>query len=253
MRHGAKPVARRPLRGLLARRGRPGLLRACDGLAALEFALIAPVLLTMAAGLYDLTNALIAWRRVAATALSIAEIATGVAASAVTETNALTSVQATAAASAVYAYLPNLLQTSPPAFGVTISSIAMTPTVAGCTSGCAYTPHVAWSGVYAGAGTARPCDTVQGTAVITSAGDRATPTPATLPVDVYGAAPLLVVDVTYTFRPMFFTFITANIPLAQSAYLSPRAGLASAWVQYFPSGQTDTTGLCPGYPAATSD
>ena len=155
-----------------------------------------------------------------------------------------------AAASAVYPYLPSLMQPSPPAFGVTISSIVMTPTVSGCTSDCTYTAHVAWSGVFEGTGQVRPCDTVQGTSVLNSVADTANPSPSTLPVDIYSAAPLLVVDVTYTFQPLFFTFITGNVVMAQSSYLSPRMGLTTAWVQYFP-GSNDTTGLCAGYPAAT--
>ncbi len=59
MRNGTKFHVRR---GLLASRGRSGLLRSREGLAALEFALIAPLLVTMVAGLYDLTTAFIAWR-----------------------------------------------------------------------------------------------------------------------------------------------------------------------------------------------
>ncbi len=251
MRNGTKFDVRPARRGLLGGRGRSGLLRSRDGLAALEFALIAPILVAMVAGLYDLTTAFIAWRRVTAAAMSIAEIATGEAASAVNGANILNQTQAAAAASAVYPYLPSLSLPSPPAFGVTISSIVMTPTVSGCTSSCTYTAHVAWSGVFAGTGVVRPCDSVQGTSVISSVSDTSNPSPTTLPVDMFSAAPLLVVDVTYTFKPMFFRFITGNIAMAQTSYLSPRTGLTSAWVQYFPAGSSDPTGLCAGYPAAT--
>jgi hypothetical protein len=218
----------------------------------LEFAFIAPVMVTMLAGLYDLTTAFIAWRRVTAAALAIGEIATGQAASGVTNTNVLTQTQALTAASAVYPYLPDLLRPSPPAFGVTISSIAMAATPAGCTTACTYEAHVAWSGVFEGTGQVRPCDTVQGTSIISSVSDTASPSPTVLPVDLYSSAPLLVVDVTYTYQPLFFTFITGNVVMAQSSYLSPRTGLTTAWVQYFPSGAQDTTGLCAGYPAATA-
>jgi Flp pilus assembly protein TadG len=225
-------------------------LRSREGVAALEFALIAPVMLAMLAGLYDLTTAFMAWRRVTAAALAIGKIATGEAASTSADTNTLSSTQTLAAASAVYPYLPSLLQPSPPAFGVTISSIVMTPTVAGCTTSCTYTPHVAWSGVFAGTGQVRPCDAVQGTSVISSASDTASPSSTTLPVHIYSAAPLLVVDVNYTFEPLFFQFVTSTV-MRQSAYLSPRTGTTSAWTKYSPAGAGDTTGLCAGYPAAT--
>ena len=90
----------------------------------------------------------------------------------------------------------------------------------------------------------RPCDTVQGTLVLSSVADTATPSPSTLPDDIYSAAPLLVVDVTYTFQPLFFTFITGNVVMAQSSYLSPRMGLTTAWVQYF-RGQTTRPDFAP--------
>ncbi len=252
MRFRVKPDARPAHRGLLVRRRRAGVLRSREGLAALEFGLILPLLVTMVTGSYDLTAAFIAWRRVSAAALAIGEIATGQAAASTTDMNILSQSQASAAASAAYAYLPTLLQASPPAFGVTLSSIVMTPTVAGCTIGCTYTAHVAWSGVFQGSGTVRPCDAVQGTSVISSASDSAAPSPTTLPADIFSAAPLLVVDISYTFQPMFFTFITGNVVMAQSSYLSPRTGINTAWTQYLPSGANDTTTLCAGYPAATA-
>jgi len=253
MQCGAKPDAQPKLRALAAGRGRPGLFRSQDGVAALEFAMIAPILVMMVIGLYDLTTALIAWRRVTVAALSIAEIATGEAASVALYTNTLSATQASAAASAVYPYLPDLLRPSPPAFGVTISSIVMTlPSGSTCTTNCTYAAHVAWSGVFAGTGQVRPCDRVQGTSDIGWSKDTDIPSPSTLPSGTNSAAPLLVVDVTYTFRPMFFTFIAGNIAMAQSSYLPPRTGLTSAWIQYLPSGPSDQTVLCTGYPAATT-
>jgi Flp pilus assembly protein TadG len=251
MRNWTKIDVRPARRGLSAGRGGARRFRSREGLAALEFALIAPILISMIAGLYDVTTAFIAWRRVTAAALAIGEIATGEASSTAVGINVLNQTQALAAASAVYPYLPNLLGGSPPGFGVTLSSIVMTPTPSGCTTACSYTAHVAWSGVFEGTGTVRPCDTVQGTSVISSVSDTAPPSPATLPQDMFSPAPLLVVDVTYTFQPLFFTFITGNIAMAQTSYLSPRAGLITAWVQYYPGGQGDTTGLCAGYPAST--
>ena len=222
--------------------------RARQGLAGLEFALLAPVLVSMLAGLYDLTSAYISWERVNLCAQSIDQIATSVAAGN-SQTNTLTLVQAQTAASAAYAYLPGILGASPPAFGVTISSVVMTPTVAGCTTGCIYTAHVAWSGVYQGSGTKRPCDATLGTAAITQTADTASPSPTTLPADVYSAASLLVVDVTYTFQPVFYRYLTSNFTMLQSAYFPPRSGLTDSWIEYFP-GTSDSTTLCSGYPAA---
>jgi Flp pilus assembly protein TadG len=241
--------ARRLIRHFPARSGSVGLLRSRGGLAGLEFALLAPVLVTMLAGLYDLTLAYIAYERVNLCAQTIGQIAT-IQAAGSTATNTLSLSQATASASAAYAYLPKLLNASPPAFGVTISSVVMTPTVSGCSSGCTYTAHVAWSGIYEGAaGLKRPCDTTQGASVITQSSDTAATSPTTLPSDVYSAAPLVVVDVTYQFTPLFFKFITSSFTIVKSAYLPPRSGITNNWLQYV-FAAPDSTTLCPGYPSA---
>jgi hypothetical protein len=60
-----------------------------------------------------------------------------------------------------------------------------------------------------------------------------------------------VVDVYYTFQPMFLKFITGPISMMRSAYFSPRTGTSNAWVQYYPV-TNDTTVLCSGYPASTT-
>jgi len=220
-----------------------------NGLAGIEFALIAPVLLSMLAGVYDLTTAYIAWERVNLCAQAIDQVATAQAANSIA-TNTLTKAQTSAAASSAYAYLPGVLTPSATPFGVTVSSIVMTPVVPGCSGNtCLYTPHVAWSGVFQGAaGSRRPCDVVQGVSVITQVADTASPSATTLPADVYSPAPLLVIDVTYTFKPLFYSFVS-DITMRQSAYFSPRTGLSNNWIQYVFTAPDSTT-LCAGYPSA---
>ena len=237
-----------PCKRLTCRR-RFGLLGSRSGVAAIEFALILPTIVSMLAALFDITNGYIASLRVNYCAQAIDQIATAEAAGSTT-TNTLNLSQVSTAASAVYGYLPNLLSASPPNFGAVISSVAMTPTVTGCTSGCTYTAHVAWSGNYLGSlGALRPCDITQGVSVITATTNTQTPSPTTLPSSVYSAAPLLVVDITYTFTPTFFSFITSSFTISQSAYFAPRTGLANNWIQYVYAAP-DSTVLCTGYPSA---
>jgi Flp pilus assembly protein TadG len=249
----AQHDSRSAFRGRLAKLGVTGLQRSRSGIAALEFALIAPVLVTVCAGLYDLTTAFLAWQRVNMAALAIAQITTYQAANSNnTNMNILNLAETRTGASAIYAYLPNTLSASPPGFGVTISSIAMVPTPSGCTVNCTYTAHVAWSGIFQGSGSRRPCDARSGVSALNFVPDGSNPTPQTLPTDLQSTGqPLLVVDVNYTFQPLFFTFITGNIMMMGSAYFPPRTGLPSDWVQYYLAGSSDPTIDCPGYPWST--
>jgi hypothetical protein len=85
--------------------------------------------------------------------------------------------------------------------------------------------------------------------VITQTTDSSTPSPTTLPSDVYSAASLLVVDVTYTFTPTFSNFITSSFTMRQSAYFAPRTGLVNSYIRYVYV-SPDSTTLCSGYPSA---
>lgn len=225
----------------------------CKGIAALEFGLFVPIFITTAAGLFDFTNAFLAWKRVNLTAESIAEIST-IQAATQENLNILTQADADTSSSAVYAYLPLINSATPPAFGVVLTSVVMTPTVKGCETSCSYNANVAWSGVFQGSGTKRLCGPLSFVA------DTQGTNPATLPTGVAGPEPLIVVDVQYTFTPVFFKFITGPVVMKQSAYFPPRVGvpmtspaypIPSNWFQYFPGG-ADSTTLCPSYPAATS-
>ena len=244
-----QPQARHTCRSLtpgrLARRQ-----RARGGVAAIEFALVAPLMVVSCAGLYDLTTGFLAWQRLNLATLAIAQIATAMAAGS-TVTNTLSLAQAQTASSAIYAYLPDTLSAAPSSFSVTLSSVVMLPAVPGCVSNCTYTAHVAWTGVYQGTPSPsleRPCDASGGSA-LNSVPDTASPSPGTLPADVYSVAPLLVVDVTYTFRPLFLTMFSGDVLMRRPVYFPARAGLTESWIQYSP-GASDPTVQCPGYPWA---
>jgi Flp pilus assembly protein TadG len=232
--------------------GRTGLLRSRSGITVIEFALTAPVMVMALSGMYDATTAYIALLRLNTAAQAIDEIATSMAAGSAT-TNTLNLTQATTAASAIYAYFPTTLQASTQPYSVVISSVVMADD-SGCTSNCTLQAHVAWSGIYessAGAGTLRQCDSTPGQHVTTQVGNGASPSPTTLPASVYTTAPILVVDVTYTFKPMFYTFITGTIQMMQSAYFPARAGITNSYIEYIYAAP-DSTVLCSGYPSATS-
>ena len=251
MRRFRDPLARRRCLSLLAGQSAAGLALppARAGVAAIEFGLLAPVVVVMLAGLYDITQAFIAWERVTLAAQAIDQIATTIAATP-PNNNFLTLAQATTASTAVYAYLPNLLWQSPPAYSVTISSIAMVPLASGgasCTGPTTCAAQVAWSGTFVGTtGTTqqRQC----GLGVIIQSTDTAAPSPTSLPANVYSPSSLLVVDVTYQFTPTFFRFLTGGFTIAESAYYPPRIGLQTDYITYTYVAP-DATTVCTPAPA----
>jgi Flp pilus assembly protein TadG len=257
MRRHAESDSRSPLlsrltqraRGRLAKPGWAGLRRSRGGLAALEFALLAPVLVTTCAGLYDLTSGFLAWQRVNMAALEIAQITTYEAsANNNTNMNILNIAETQKATSAIYAYLPDTLTAPTASFGVVVTSVVVTLQNPACTSSCSYIPNVAWSGRFqGGAGTTRAC----GASALGWVADTARSSATTLPTDLQQPQPVLVVDVYYTFKPQFFTFVTGNVVMMRSAYFPPRTGLPSDWVQYYWAGAPDLTAKCPGYPWST--
>ncbi len=208
------------------------------GVAALEFALLAPVLVVIAMSLYDVTNAVISWWQLSAAADAIARMATGMAAT-TTNTNSLTRTQASTVSTAVFAVMPTLSSAPASTYGVAISSVVMTPTVAGCTSDCTYNANVAWSVGLQGNAARRPCGQLN------QAPDTQPASITTLPVDAFTSAPVVVVDVTYDFTPLFTTLFGAGLRFMESAYMSPRTGTDAAWVRL--TGPQAAQAQCPGY------
>jgi Flp pilus assembly protein TadG len=196
------------------------------GVAALEFALIAPAMVVFAIGLFDLVDGTATWWHLTQAAQAIAQIATNSAAN-TNGTNSLTKQQGYAASTAAYPLVPQLASAKLADFGVTLSSVVFTPTVANCTSGCTYTAAVAWShtlltGTLAAA---RAC----GVSLVQAA-NSAAPSSGTLPA---------------RFTPLFTTFIAGPIVMMRSAYLTPRAGDDTQWVRY--TDPTISQPMCPGY------
>ncbi|WP_428534045.1 TadE/TadG family type IV pilus assembly protein [Rhodopila sp.] len=188
-----------------------------DGVAGLEFALISPVLLILFLGTIDISNALLTARRMTLAAGSVAEIAStsSVQSQAL---NKLTDAQAWQATTAAFALFPGW--TYPPAqqtFAITISGVDFTASPSGCTENCSYTAKVKWSVANdLGQAQLRPCG------ALAEAPDTDAPSYQALPAGNFGPTSLFVADISYTFRPAFFGFVTGDIPMMQSAYISPR-------------------------------
>ncbi len=194
------------------------LLAARSALAGIEFALILPVMLTMLAGLVDLSLAVITARRLTVAAEEVALIGSTMAVQ-FNSLNILTGQQAWQATTAPFAIFPawrNL--NGPNGFSITLSAVDFTATPAGCKAGCAgYVASTRWS-------VANP----RGQTVLRPCGALA-PVPngqpadmATLPAGVFGPTSLLVGDVATVFVPLLTGVFIGPVPMLRSAYIPPR-------------------------------
>lgn len=120
-------------------------------------------------------------------------------------------------------------------------SISTTQTMGGTNSATTtcYTSATAWSASYGANNTEtdgsvgapiRPCG-VQFQAV--PAGTA--PSLTTLPIGVFGPYSLMVADVSYTWTPIFAKFLTGPITFFESAYVPPRSGTITQYVEYTPT------------------
>ncbi len=202
----------------------PRLLAHREGIAALEFALLTPVMVIILAGLFDIGQAVITYRRVTDTAHQVALIATELAVQPDHSLN-VTPQEALQSASAIYAFFPefrtNLAKTK---YTVTLSSIAYQVDKQGNS-----TAYTAWSVgmdylhpdvLVAGSPSLpdqRPCG--EQTQVAANAQTDLTSIPT---AGVSALAPLMVADVSVTFQPAFGRFITGPITFHRMALLMPR-------------------------------
>jgi len=227
---------------------------ACDGgvsadrrsVATLEFAMVAPILLTLTMTGVDGARAELVWGQVHEAANSIAQAAEKISVTTDPATGAVTS-QLTAdqmqqAMSIIYAEMPGLNLGNggglfPGQYSVTLSSIGYTPSCAQA-SGCgAQTAFVHWFSVLSLGGaqlstvSLRVCSTAL-TQVASFPDTIANGTEMTSPVVAGGQAmtiaPQVVADVTYNFTPYFPLFIKAKLFVASATMPAPIGGLNQA-------------------------
>ncbi len=206
--------------------------RARRGLAALEFALILPVLVTLLFGLVDLSQAIIFSRRLTVAAQETATIASTMAVQSNNQ-NALTETQAYDATTAPFALFPGWQSgPNPGTFAITLSVATFAPSPSGCTSGCTYSGKISWSGANPyGQTNLRPCRAVNAAASNTTA-----PSLTTLPPGVFGPTAVIIADVSAPFVPLFTGYFTGTFTMLQSAYVSPRLNNAVQLTNTYASG-----------------
>lgn len=201
------------------------LVQGREALAALEFALVLPVMITALLATTDVALATITGRRLEAAVQSVAEIASAQAAQ-LNNRNTLTSAQVAIATNAVFGIFPpwkTAIGTG--LFAMTLTGVVFTAQPYGCQSNCTYTAQVAWSAANQyGKSEIRPCGP------LTMAANTAAVSASTLPAGAFGATSLMVADIDYTYHPVFFNFVMGNVRMQRSAYVPPRIGNGTTFV-----------------------
>jgi len=231
------------------------------GVAALEFAIVAPVLLLMTVGALDVGRAVIVWQETIIAAKSVAYSATALAVPIPTEPatdSDLSILDATEAMTALYGVIPQAKTAAyTGVYSVTLSGVVYQ------TSGGVTSAYVIWSvPLAAPKGNSPQMQTVTRTCGLTT--EVSTPLPETavtlqtLPTKaVTVKSPFVVADVHFQYKPFFFWFVTGNIDFWETALLPPLIGNPTG---SFPqeitfNGQlpTDTTGfVCQNQPPPPS-
>lgn len=209
------------------------------GLGAVEFALVFPVLAFLLLVGFDFGRYVIACQRLESASYNIAQMLsqTQPNINAVDSGNGIvfdTDIQYYHN-SAMFTF-PDVLMASfqqqiawDSLMSINITSIKFVPSTTGCTSNCTYTPIVMWS-----TGN-RPCKTV-----FTPVPDSNSPGPTILPVDLYGPASQIIVDITYIFQPTFGSAYMSSIPIYRTVYMTPRN------VNMVETSNSTLAPLCPG-------
>jgi Flp pilus assembly protein TadG len=255
-----------------ARAGARHMFSERRSVAALEFAMVAPVVLTMTLAVFDLARALIAWEELQHAAEAIVEAAeklseTTVSGQPATQLN-LTAIQA--AMSTIYPEMPGLAFGAgtgafPGKYGVTLSSIVFLEannTWCTTTSGCtAETPNTLWSAYLTEGGAqllTSPVSSLQRQCVALTAvktfpdnsqelADMVTPSQGATGIPLI---PQLVADVQYQFQPSFPLFLgKTTFTIWASATLPAPMGGVTQEISFDPSAGTGSVLACTNIPA----
>ncbi len=255
--------------GRAHRRGRArrlsGLAACRRGVAAVEFALVAPIMIVMMIGVFDIARAMTVQQEVYNSTHSILVSASSLAVQ-TDKTTSLTVTQVQQSLSTVFAAMPGRRNgTLSGVTGVILTSVNFTQSDPTCkptqSAPCSYVPNVAWSVAYADpAGrngrkintfeaATRPCMQLNQTAPTQD-------TPGDLTsvrtLNLTNPDPMLIVDTHYRYTPLFFRFITGPIDFWSSGYwpirsFDPGAAADARWTRYDIANQNGGDGKCKGY------
>lgn len=192
--------------------------RSRRGVAALEFAICAPVLIVLLLGVYDLARGWTASSKLTTSAFSIGQIATILAVQS-DGTSVLNGADAWRAATAINGSMPQTLAPGS-SYAVSFSEVEFS-TDNTCTMPTYCIAKVKWTvNMLPGNNTTYERKCVQ----LNRDADTVPPDLGDLPLDAFTASPILVVDVYYTYTPTFTQSIISPITMHWMAPYGARSG-----------------------------
>jgi Flp pilus assembly protein TadG len=203
-----------------------------DGIAAVEFAMILPLMLTLYIGTAEMTNAIMASRKETLVARTLSDLIAQQA-SGVDLVEADLDGIFNAATAIMAPFNPAVLK-------MTITSVEFVAN-AGAASGTGFDAKPRWTAVRNGS-TKRPC------AVLTKVNNTDTPAANNMPVGIYGAGSVIVADTSYTYVPnfgsTFMSWDTNGITFSHTTYMRPRN---TTLINYKPASVPATSTICAAY------
>ncbi len=189
--------------------------RADDGVAAIEMALVLPMLVVLFLGTVEISRFYLISKRVNNVAASMAQLLS-------TSTAARTERQLQFIADGIYT-IPTIEPDTRlagnhvwKAHNVSLSSIEFVPLDKNCqTANCKFDAVVRYSFSVDG-DQMRPCGKA------TKVADNVSLTRMTLPESIYGPGSVLVVDVSYAYRPLFGSKFLGELTLFRTSFMAPR-------------------------------
>lgn len=183
------------------------------GVAAIETAILLPVVAVLALSGFDLARYAIYARKVQLASATAAELV------ARNDSGKISQSDMEAFYYAQLLMFPEAMEDAEASGGSvlttlssTLSGVSFVKSSASCTANCAYKGYVAWTG-----GSGRPCGTP-----MQSVSNTAQPSSTTLPEASFGPNFLIVADLSFQYKPIFLKSIVKSVTISRSTYVAPR-------------------------------
>jgi Flp pilus assembly protein TadG len=208
-----------------------------QAIAAVEFALVLPLLVILMLGSVEAARLITFARRVTLVTTTAVEMLTQ------NGTGTVNYIDLHFAVDSTMVIFPQILQdvalkhvSWSNDIAISIASVVFTPNPSTGTSNCSYVANVVWNS----GPNKRTCGVP-----LTSVPDTAAPSKTALPADVFGPGSIVVVNIVFSYTPIFGFGLFGTVPIARSAYLSPRYVPLIKYVVV--SGDDGIGAECPGY------